>query len=150
MFLNGQGKSNRERFFVRNVTQGQGFGFRHNNLGGFSCLGHRHLMPLQFGHVASFVSVPRPATGSKAWLPAGGRESNHADQQEHDAGDKGLSVMRDDSLHASVEESRKSPWIIQDPMLPSDLPPGKLLQHETLKTDAIKLHGSLARAFLDG
>ena len=90
---------------MRNVTRRGGFGFRHNNLSGFSRIGDKNLLLLRFGQVAGLVSVPRPAAGSKAWLPGGGRESHYPNQQEHDASYKETPVAPDDSLHAFVHES---------------------------------------------
>jgi hypothetical protein len=107
MFLDGQRKSKRERFFGRSVTRRRGFSLRHNDLSGFSRLGGRHLERLRFGHAAGFVSVPRPTTDLKARPPRGGRESDHPNQQEHGASDKKLPVMRDDWLHVFVEDSPK-------------------------------------------
>ena len=111
---------------MRNVTRRQGSGFRHNDLNGFSRIGDRNLMLPRFGHAGGFVNVPRPATRSKARPPGGARKSNHANQQEHDASQEKPRGAPDDSLHAFVDESRKSPWNIQHPILPLDLPQGKL------------------------
>ena len=105
MFLEGYRKRKGQRFFVRNITRRRGFGFRHNNLGGFSRIGDGTLLLLRFRHVAGFVSVPRPAGGLKARPPGGGRKSDHANQQEHDASHRNSPIAGDDSLHAFVEKS---------------------------------------------
>ena len=106
MFLDGQRESNRECFFVRKVMWRGGFGFRPTILSAFSRIGGGNLLPLRLGHVAGLVSVPRPATGLWAWLPGGGRESHHPNQQDHDASQgRKPPVATNDSLHAFVEES---------------------------------------------
>jgi len=83
-----------------------GFRLRHNNLSRLTGLGDRHLDRLQFSHVAGFVGVPWPATGLQAGSSGRARKSNHANQHEHVASDK-QSAMREDSLHAFVEEFPK-------------------------------------------
>jgi len=147
MFLKSYRKSYGEGFFVGNITRAGGLGLRHDNLRGFSRLGHRHLKRLRFSHATGFANVPWPATGLKARSPGGARKSHQADQQEHDASHKMPPVMRNDSLHGFVEELQKSPWNIQHPILPSDLPHGKLLRRDTLKFDMTKPPGSLTRRF---
>ena len=107
MFLDGYGKSNRQRFFPRHVARRRVSSFRHNHFSGFSRLGDRNLLSLHLGHAAGFVSVPWPATGLKAGPPTGGRESDQTNQQEYDASHKQPLAMRDDSLHVFVEESQK-------------------------------------------
>jgi len=105
MLLEGYWKSYGECFFVGDITRGWGFGLRHNSLSGFSRMGDGTLLLLRFGHVAGFVSVPRRAAGLKARPPGGGRKSDHANQQEHDASHKNAPVRGDDSLHAFVGKS---------------------------------------------
>jgi hypothetical protein len=94
--------------------------------------------------------MPRSAADLEARPPGGGRESDHPNQQEHDASYKEAPVPPDDSPRTFVEESEKSPWITQHSIPPSDLPQGKLFRRETLRIDTTKMRGSLARAFLCG
>lgn len=102
--LESQRKSNREYFFVRNVTRRRGFCFSYIVPGGFSRIGSRNLMLLRLVHVAGFGGVPRSAADMKARPPGGDRESHHPDQQQHDARYKKAPVARDDSLHDFLEE----------------------------------------------
>lgn len=114
---------------------------------GFSRFGGRVLTLLRPRHAAGFVGVPRSAAGLEAGPSGGHRESNHPDQQEHNAGYKKAPVARDELLHTVVEESQLSAWIFQHTILPSDLPQGKPFRCESLKIDATMLCSSLARAF---
>ena len=105
MFLEGYRKSYGECLFVGNMTRGWSFGPRHNDLSGFSRIGDGTLMLLRFGHVAGFVCVPRPTGGLKTRPPGGGRKSDHANQQAHDASHKNGTIAGDDSPHAFAEDS---------------------------------------------
>ena len=113
MFLEGYRENYGDCFFVGDMTRRWSFGLRHNHLSGFSRMGDGTLLLLRFGHVAGFVSVPRPAAGLKTRPPGGGRKSDHANQQEHNASHKNAPVRGDDSLHAFVGMSQSSPWNIQ-------------------------------------
>jgi len=109
MFLDGQGKSARERFFVRKVKRKEGFVLHHNVLNAFSRFGGGNLPLLRLDQVAGLVSVPRAGAGSKAWLPGGDGKSDHANQQEQDAGGKNAPLECDDSLHVFFEEILQCP-----------------------------------------
>jgi len=121
MLLVGQGERDRERFFVRNIKPEWTFDFRRNSLSGFSRLCDGNLRLLRYGHVAGFVSVPRPATGSQARLSRGGRESNYANQQKHDASRKNGPIEGADPLHAFAIESKRSRCNTQLAILPPQL-----------------------------
>ncbi len=51
----------------------------------FSYLGDSTLVLRRFVHAAGFGRVPRSAAGMEARPPGGDRQTDHPDQQQHDA-----------------------------------------------------------------
>ena len=102
MLLNDQRERRRQHFLARHITRGCGFGFRPNILGDFSRFGEGTPMLLRFGQVAGFASVPQPGTGPQKRSAGGGREREHANQQQHDAGRKNEPIECNDSVHACI------------------------------------------------
>ncbi len=75
----------------------------------FSHLGDSTLVLRRFVHVADFGNVPCSLAGFGVRPPSGGRESGHAEEQEHHNYRKGGPGNCEQTFHAFLEESRVQP-----------------------------------------
>ncbi len=94
---------------MRNEGFGRGSGLGFDVVSQLSRLGRSASLIFCFHHVADFGNVPCALAGFGVRPPSGGRESGHAEEQEHHNYRKGGPENCEQTFHAFLEESRVQP-----------------------------------------